>query len=73
MQGLTDHGIPGASGYIWNTTPIPKAQRTSQRRRQKDYKSQKNWNSALRLCHFERQLNHNLKTDNINKHATMKR
>lgn len=36
--------------YICNRTPASKAQETSQKREQKNWKSQKTWKLAVRLC-----------------------
>lgn len=41
MQRMADHGVSGTSGYIYNTTPIPKVQGSLGKRARKDCKSQR--------------------------------
>jgi hypothetical protein len=52
---LTENGWWGGhtNAYISNTTPIPKVQEISQKRKQEDSKSQRTRKSAMRLCLLE--------------------
>lgn len=42
--------VSSPSGYIYRTTPTPKAQGILQKRGQKDYKSQRIGELAVRVC-----------------------
>lgn len=52
MQRSMDHGDPIASGYYCNTTSVPKVQRTSWKRAERQ-KGQRTERSAVRLCLLE--------------------